>query len=176
MDKKLSLVIISVGIAVCITAVVTASQYTVDTPLYTVRMEKASSKMNFLPTAVRGFMYTTEKGYILNCGSSKCLEGVQPLDTGVWTCYYSTCGGSTCYLTCPESCLGTCNDPTCPDTCPDTCNPTCDLITCRISCGFTCWETCWETCPITCDDPTCGDTCGDTCEDTCPATCDDPTC
>ncbi len=152
------------------------------TPLYTFRMEQASSKMNFLSTPASAFMYTTEKGYTLNSSAAGCCNVL--LDTGVWTCYYSTCGGETCILTCPVSCHGTCNDPTC----PDTCNPTCNVPTCPNTCGdthqytcSTCEETCEHTCPLTCDDPTCletcsGFTCYETCPETCSPTCIDPTC
>ena len=151
-------------------------------PLYTFRMEQASSKMNFLSTTTSEFMYVTEKGYTLNNSVQGCCQ--VHLDTGVWTCYYSTCGGPTCVLTCPESCHGTCNDPTC----PDTCNPTCNDPTCPNTCGdthqhtcSTCEETCEHTCPLTCDDITCletcsGFTCYETCPETCSPTCHDPTC
>ena len=185
MDRKQQIVIgaVSMVLTVLVVAAVTASSSEADTPLYTVRMEQASSKMSFLPTEVNGFFYQTEKGCTIKCTGSGC-SSVQPLDTGVWTCIGSTCGGDTCVLTCPESCYGTCNDPTCPDTCNTTCNdPTC-VFTCgdthQNTCS-TCEETCEHTCPVTCDDITClrtcsGDTCWHSCDVTCEVTCDCPEC
>ncbi|MBU7045922.1 MAG: hypothetical protein HXS54_05750 [Theionarchaea archaeon] len=144
-QKSISVIIVAVML-IAITSV-TANSLAINTPLYALRMEQASSKMSFLPTERNIFTYTTENGFDLNySGTGECCGAVSPLDTGVWTCYYSTCGGDTCYLTCPESCYGTCTDPTC--------------VTCQGQ------NTCWATCPSTCED-SCGGTCeGRTCEET----------
>lgn len=125
-----------VGVAFVLFAVtaVTASTWALNTPLYTVRMEKASNKMNFLPTAVNEFTYVTEKGYNLDyCAAGGC--GVQPLATTpaetCWTCPDTVCTclvscGGTCTETCPDTCEYTCDDPTCYDTCEHTCRYTCE--------------------------------------------------
>jgi hypothetical protein len=126
--------------------------------LYTVRMEQASNKMNFLPTAVNEFTLAAEKGYQLDYDSAGYCT-VQPLKppTEVETCP-ETCDGETCGNTCPL----TCNDPTCPATCSVTCDtctqPTCETCeTCStcVTCGSTCstckgQDTCWYTCEIDC--------------------------
>ncbi|MBU7025511.1 MAG: hypothetical protein HXS48_01115 [Theionarchaea archaeon] len=132
MDRKMMVIAaISVAVASLAITAVTASPWASDTPLYTFRMEQASSKMNFLPTEMNQFTYTAENGYTLDYEVVGYCSDVKPLDTGVWTCYYSTCGGPTCWLTCPASCYGTCNDPTCGSTC----------VTCPWTCGGSC-DTC----------------------------------
>jgi hypothetical protein len=183
-----------------VAAFVVARPSTSNTPLYTVRMEQVSSKMNFLPTEMNSFTYTAENGYKLNLevGGYWIADQIN-LDTTpqntcritcVPICPPDTLGGHTCEdtscqptcltqdPTCPYTCITcnpTCDDPwTCPDTCPFTCNPTCnDLWTCYLStCEFTCEFTCEYTC-FTCN-PTCNDpwTCGlSTCKETCPDTC-----
>ncbi len=128
-------------------ACVTASPWITNTPLYTVRMEQQSSEMNFLPTAVNGFTYTTGNGYTLNCAVAGSCNSARLLLTGN-TCWDS-CGG-TCEYTCWETCDG--------QTCEGTCSVTCES---------TCPSTCASTCPNTCDGPTCESTCGNTCEGTC---------
>lgn len=110
--KKLLLV--AVGVAALAAAVVCASSQTVDTPLYTYRMEQQSSKMHFLPTTVNEFMYATEKGYVLGYEAA-ALRGIDPTMLTICisceTCYEPTC------ITCPETCLPTCDDSTCLNTC-----------------------------------------------------------
>jgi hypothetical protein len=171
----------------------------VDTPLYTIRMEQASSKMHFLPTEKNNFTYTAEQGCTMDVSFQKL-----PSDAGIFstsspdtcygqitcegsytcsqTCYGWTHGGITCLITCnmwtctPETCLITCGNYTCVavitcmGTCVETCPATCE--TCEGQ-GWTCDATsCQETCS-TCDQPTCPDTCWDTCDDpTCPYTCE----
>ncbi|MBU7026917.1 MAG: hypothetical protein HXS48_08240 [Theionarchaea archaeon] len=171
MDKA-KVVTTALGITVVLlaVAVVTARPWISDTPLYTVRMEQASSKMNFLPTAVNGFTYTTEKGYTLDCNVSGYCGAVPLISGGVSTC--ETCQGqSTCWNTCPDtcepSCEGTCFGSTCSSTCPSTCSgQTCD--TCTQPTCETC-ETC-STCPT--QTSTCWSTCsGYTCKDTCEIDC-----
>lgn len=155
MNKKLYLVVISA--AVVSFAVVCASASALpSTPLYTLRMERASSKMNFLPTAVNEFNYTTESGYTLGFnisgGGGSALRGTDA--TCFPTC--STCPytcDETCPATCPNTCPNTC-PATCPDTCPDTCDYTCPdtCVTCPPCTNIqTCRYTCLETCPNTCD-------------------------
>lgn len=143
MDRKKTLVaLISISLAFFAIAAVNA-RLPLNTPLYTIRMEQASSQMNFLPTEMNIFTYTTEKGFELNYDVSGSFCNVDPLGTGKWTCYDSTCG--TCDL---PSCEG---GNTCELTCPATC-----VATCGSSCGGTCWPTCEWTCnQWTCDGSTC---------------------
>jgi hypothetical protein len=120
-----------------------------NTPLYTFRMEQASSEMNFLPTELNRFDYNAENGYtidydvIVGC----CIDGNSIQYTG-HTCPPLTC--ETC-ITCPVTCYSTCVN-TCTNTCVNTCN------TCVSTCPSTCVSTCVSTCYMTCDNPTC-DTC-----------------
>jgi hypothetical protein len=147
--KKMLIAVTNMALVFLVATFVTAHPSTSNTPLYTLRMEQASSRMNFLPTTMNNFTYITEQGYEANYDVLGCCGGIEPLDTGVWTCYYSTCGGPTCWLTCPASCYGTCYDPTCPATCP---------YTCGYSCGgtcYTCEETCEETCEKSCEYTSC---------------------
>jgi hypothetical protein len=199
--QKISFFLAATGLFLLAAACVSASPSEHTTPLYTVRMEQASSEMNFLPTAVNGFTYNTRKGFTVNHEGSACCSA-QLLSTGsVDTCYgYSTCDGSyTCWQTCygythggatclPSYCAWTCTPETCSptycsftcvfiDTCMGTCSSTCPS-TCQtcLGQGYTCDVTsCQSTCS-TCDQPTCPDTCWDTCEgQTCWETCG-PTC
>lgn len=123
--KKMSLAVIGVAIASLAVAAVTANSWTLYTPLYTMRMEQASNKMNFLPTEMNTFTYNTEKGYNLNYGTLRNSED-KPFYTfqTPWTCVFSTC-----VYTCT-----TCDGPTCPVTCsytcPDTFFCTCNPIYC----------------------------------------------
>lgn len=144
--RKMLATVVSVC-AVLVVSTVIASSHVSSTPLYTVRMEQASSKMNFLPTAVNEFTYTAENGSTLNYEVPG--SGGEPLEVTVGKTCEGTCVEPTCPHTCPHTCAG---NPTCSNTCPDTCGATCD------------------TCDSTCD--TCDSTCiGNTCEDTCPFTC-----
>jgi hypothetical protein len=187
MDRKKMLCALAGAVALsCVVLFATAGSLMANTPLYTVRMEQASNKMNFLPTAVNEFTYTAEKGYTLEYGFLNCcIDGATPrVDTT------GTCWGYTC----TPSCVGyTCSGWTCFKSCEQW---TCYGITCDISCGyFTCQvpETCPHTCPLscsgtcvtcpgqgwTCDDTSCQETCStcsETCPDTCWETCDGPTC
>ncbi|KYK37620.1 MAG: hypothetical protein AYK19_00010 [Theionarchaea archaeon DG-70-1] len=101
-----------------------------DTPLYTVRMEQASSEMNFLSTEMNNFTYTTGNGYTLNYDvSGGCCNGGKLL---------GTCSNTQCGPSCWNTCAGfTCSgEPTCSDTCPK-------WNTCHITCsGYTCVEPC----------------------------------
>ena len=155
------MVVVSAAIAFCaVTAVAASPKREVNAPLYTFRMEQASSNMNFLPTAMNGFEYITEKGYVLDCAGKEYCNNVKPLasenpDT-VCTCIIITCEEtcytcSTCDSTCPATCPYTCDDATCNagQTCPYTCSETCPVITC----SSTCWETCGP--PITCGSSHC---------------------
>lgn len=143
--KQKTIVVISAIAALLITTCVTAST-TGYTPLYTARMEQASSEMSFLPTAVHEFTYTVKGTFMLSCDTGNCCGGV--LATHSETCY--TCEGDTCdALTC-STCPGqfTCDD-TCALTCENTCGPTC-LYTCSPTCLHSCQPTCEITCLI-CD-------------------------
>ena len=145
MDRRLISLFVGAVCASCALTLVTGTS--LNTPLYTVRMEQASSRMNFLPYAVNTFTYTTEGGYTLDYGVTGCCTTVRPFAT------YNSCEPDTCDETCPVTCWSTCDDPTCPSTCADTCPYTCD--------DYTCSSTCEETCPNTCD--TCWNTCWYTC-------------
>ena len=166
MDKKqTSIVVLSIATLIAV-ACVTASSWGGSTPLYTIRMEQASSKMNFLPTAMNAFTYTADNGSLLNCEpAAYCGNCIPLVSGGVNTC--ETCPGHyTCYNTCPDtcepSCEGTCFEPTCSSTCPVTCEtctqPTCETCeTCStcVTCPYTCstckgHDTCWDTCEIDC--------------------------
>lgn len=108
------------------------SLQTLNTPLYTYRMEQMSSEMNFLITAVNDFSYTTEKGFTLigecsPCGSEALFN---PLTIGS-TCV--TCSDPTCF-TCPVTCFPTC-EPTCEQS---TCIPTCGVSVCVCPTGAFC--------------------------------------
>lgn len=95
-----------------------------NTPLYTVRMEQASSQMNFLPTERNTFTYSAEKGVELNYDVTEYCS-IEPLSTHEWTCVDSTCGGTLC-STCVNTCGSTCK------TCPyQTCGSTCYYPTCQ---------------------------------------------
>ena len=132
-------IVVLVGIAV---AAVTASSLP-NTPLYTVRMEQASYKMGFLPTAVNEFAYTTAHGYTVQYDAGKAT--IIPLEppTEVPTCPY-TCDDDTCQQTCPDTCWSTCSS-SCGGTCPATCEPTCEQQTCGDSCHTE------PSCKIVCD-------------------------
>jgi hypothetical protein len=167
--------IVSATIVLLAITAVTAHNRTVNTPLYMVRMEQVSSRMNFLPTSANEFAYTAEKGYTLNhdgihgVGGAHVLEPyTEPPQCETWETCEETCETcwSTCDDTCPNTCSVTCRN-TCPATCPATCEETCDDPTCSQTCPVTCEDTCdGPTCPSTCDDPTCYVTsCGEyTCE------------
>ncbi len=148
--QKALVAVASVSCALLVASAL-AGSLTLNTPLYTFRMEQASSKMNFLPTIMNGFTYTTENGHTLNydatgyCGmpldvtSGKTCEGTCQ---GQETCQgYNTCD-LTCWSTCPNTCGSTC--PLTCDTCDHTCGTCETCITCRVTCiGSTCWETCF---------------------------------
>ena len=177
--KQIMITVIGIAVTVLVVAAVTADSSTTNTPLYMVRMEQVSSEMNFLPTTMNTFTYTTEKGCTVNyningyCGTN--LLGTSG-DTMSCTCWpqcwttESTCTyNHTCYpyLTCYGhlTCYGY-----------PTCTPTLCQQTCATCVGYTCDQTsCQQTC-ATCDQPTCPDTCEDTCDGhtcslTCPQTC-----
>ena len=129
--QKMSIAVVgmvSVSLAVTVAA---ANPLLVGTPLYTVRMEQASSNMNFLPTEVNSFTYITENGYTLTHDVVGSCGGI-PL----WTSPYTEC---TCVVSCWDTCP--CN-PTCLPTCPETCDsPTCPY-TCEHTCRYTCEKPC----------------------------------
>jgi hypothetical protein len=159
MDRKKMLVVALSVAGLFLACAVTARSPPTSTPLYTIRMEQASSEMNFLPTAVSTFTYTTEKGYDLPyagcCGvppssASETYEDCTTIEITCWSCW------NTCLNTCPNTCR------TCPQTCPNTCTNTCPNTctntcpnTCWNTCPNTCWDTCWNTCEYTCEGPEC---------------------
>lgn len=184
MDGKQKMILVVVSAAVVLFAVtaVTASS-SQNTPLYTMRMEQASSRMNFLPTAVNDFTYAAENGCTVNyddvgyCGDELLVTHQADTwctcwpfcETTEYTCESqptcpitcNTCIIPTCDFTCPPTCQGaTCTAPTCPDTCT---GPTCDQSTCS---GNTCEGTC-DGDGYTCDQTSCQPTCY-----TCPPTCE----
>lgn len=138
-DKKKMLVAV-MGVVFVFITITSASSLMGSTPLYMVRMEQVSSKMNFLPTAVNGFTYTTESGCTVNYNATTNNFGAVPLMTTPGDTYCETCDPE-------QTCLGTCQEPTCPITCEGlTCEGTCY----RHECPFTEWIF-----PATCDYPTC---------------------
>ena len=80
--KKVSIAVVSTAVVVLAVTCVTASHQTLNTPLYTFRIEQASSEMNFLPTAVSEFTYNTRDGYTVNWEfvSDDRVEGVFALN------------------------------------------------------------------------------------------------
>lgn len=154
MNKKMSAAVICVCGFLSVLLFVTASSLTAHTPLFTVRMEQASSDMHFLPTSVESFFYSAENGYCLDYAVDAGVCAV-PLEepTGWATCagQHNTCSstcvntcGSTCVSTCGYTCVNTCC--TCVSTCPYTCQNTCGS-TCGSTCPYTCWESCSAPCP-----------------------------
>ncbi len=130
MHRKWSLAVIGAAVTLLAVTCVTAASWS-DTPLYTLRMEQASSEMNFLPVERSGFTYTAEKGCSLDYDGAGCCF-VKPLEEPT---YWETC--STCESTCEGgTCEGTCYS-TCPNTCA-TCEPTCEQNTCWNTCDSTC--------------------------------------
>jgi hypothetical protein len=111
--KKLVLVV--VGAAALYAAVVYASWQTIDTPLYTYRMEQQSNKMGFLPTKMNNVTYAAEKGYTLNYEVAT-WHNVQPKNTMTICVSCQTCYEPTC-VTCFETCLPTCDNSTGLNTC-----------------------------------------------------------
>lgn len=140
MDRtKVSIAVLSIVIVSIVTAA-TARSSTSNTPLYTVRMEQASSKMNFLPTETNKFSYTTEEGHILDCdvaGGCCTAESFTAI-----TCEPEPSCWETCWSSCKPSCWETCS--TCFYTCPWTCGETSCLITCPPcdDTSFTCAPLC----------------------------------
>lgn len=152
--KKMVIAVISASLALLAAACVTASSQTKNTPLYTVRMEQASSKMNYLPTVMNSFTYTAEKGYELDYDVLGCCDAKLFDVPTASTCEGGTCGEETCLYTCWETC-STCYG-TCPVTCPNTCENTCEGLTCEGTCyPDTCPWTEWIDCVNTQVFPTC---------------------
>ncbi|KYK30038.1 MAG: hypothetical protein HXS48_26870 [Theionarchaea archaeon] len=121
MNKKLYILVIGAAMVALAVACVSASSSS-NTPLYILRMEQQSSKMNFLPTAVNSFSYTTENGCILDsCVTGYCGAILMGTD-------------ATCH--------------TCIDTCADTCWNTCPYTVC--TCYSSCYGSCVPTCSYTC--------------------------
>ena len=184
MNKKYILIgSLCAVLAVCAVAAVSADPSPASTPLYTLRMEQHSSELNFLPTEVNDFTYTTGDGFTLNCDvSTTCCTDVQPLstapggtfcftcppecDTSEWTCH----GNYTCYYTC-EGHGYTCDQTSCQETCSTCEGWTCDATGCQSTCSTCDQPTCPDTCWDTCDDPTCPYTCEHTCRYTCDKPC-----
>lgn len=160
MDRKqklMSLAVVSAALVLLAVTAVTANPRTAfNTPLYTYRMEQASSNNKFLSTSASNFAYSAEKGYALDysnfleCSGGGDVQPLKPLTcmtcdeeicVGPTICNgtCSTCQGqSTCCYTCGNTCVSTCH--TCVSTCSQTCVYTCS----------TCVSTCWNTCTATC--------------------------
>ena len=137
MNKKMLIAAICVGGIFSVLLFVTASSLTAHTPLFTVRMEQASSDMHFLPTSVESFSYSVENGYSLDYAVESGVCAIPLEYTGWATCagQHNTCS-STCVSTCSSTCVNTCC--TCVSTCSSTCVNTC---------SNTCWESCSAPCP-----------------------------
>ncbi|MGC1121834.1 MAG: hypothetical protein WBA22_12140 [Candidatus Methanofastidiosia archaeon] len=173
MDRKQKLGIAAIVAVLAFSTVTSAAANfsTFFTPLYTMRMEQASSKMNFLPTPMNGFTYFTERGQTFDyhitgsmCGCWGNQTPQIPLTCNTCDEYYceepTHCG--TC-VTCYSTCLSTCPN-TCQSTCPNTCSTcsTCGGSTCEpATCPWTQWPYCeftmsWPTCYwVTCEWLTC---------------------
>lgn len=131
--KKLMVVALIAATALIIATTVSASSFT-GSPLFSLRMEQQSSKMNFLPAEIKGFTYAAESKSCLTLDMSLCCNAV-PLGPEP-TSEQNPCEWTV--QTCPLTCL---------NTCPQTCQ-TC--YTCLV-------ETCPNTCSFTCGGSTCGD-------------------
>lgn len=142
----------AIGIAVVLFAVTAVTAVpSLNTPLYTYRMEQTSNKMNFLPYKLNTYMYITEKGYYVNYGGFKITSDGGGTDSVINTCSGTghTCNGAeTCYSTCPYTCWITCWN-TCLETCPHTCWETCYEPTCE-TCFITCHPGCLTAATQTC--------------------------
>lgn len=163
MERKMLIIVCIVAVSLA-ASVAAHPRYQSDTPLYTIRMEQASSEMNFLPTQMTTFTYNAEKGYELSYDIAGFCSAEPLADTGEPITCDPLCKESieTCptnEYTCPNTCEWTCFMSTCPQntcswtcyTCPEyTCNPTCrNPYTCHLStCVFTCNPTCIH--PRTC--------------------------
>jgi hypothetical protein len=142
-NLKMSLAIIGIVTILAINVVI-ASPQTSHTPLYTFRMEQASSEMNFLLKEKSTFIYTAEDGYQLNTNvPSGYYDDLESLPVTYWNCWesvevrcwYTARGWDECWLI-PFTWMGTCFFPTC---------HTCPYYTCYI-CIFQTWNTCLRTC------------------------------
>lgn len=147
LQKWLTRAAVGAALAFCVTVACAGSLPSAPPiPLYTLRMEQASSSMNFLPTEHHPFTYTTEPGWVVTSPVEGWCGVIQP-ETGVSTCSDTTC--LTYWPTC-----STCSGYTCEEicsTCEDTCDHTCAGYTCEGTCGeLTC-----QTCGSTCVGPTC---------------------
>lgn len=79
MNRKTIIVVGIIATTALLTVTgVTAFTQTYNTPLYTLRMEQASSNMHFLPTTVNEFTYNAEKEFTLNMSTQE-YGGAQPL-------------------------------------------------------------------------------------------------
>ena len=147
MDRTQKVLITAVCLTLvgCAVAFVTASTRTAldDTPLFAVRMEQESNRMNFSPGEKNGFTYSSGQGFLIDYDTEYSGGGGEPLaytwDTDP-TCWY-TCSSppSTCQSTCASTCSNTCVNTCC--TCVNTCSNTCVS-----TCTNTCWESCSEPC------------------------------
>ncbi len=138
--QKLLIVTTSIIAVILATTFVTATPRILSTPLFVLRMEHASSTLDFLPTNVNGFTYTTEKGHTLTCNVEAYEENSSGATAAIT--YGDTCPAATCPNTCQHTCVSTCE--TCVSTCQSTCVSTCH------TCASTCPQTCIDTCPATC--------------------------
>ena len=118
MDRKQIYLVVTSVVVVSLAACVSAN-FSISSPLYTVRMEEASSKMNFLPHGVTSFTYAAEEGYMITCNAGVYCHVLHITSTSEPTCILPTCD-FTCQYTCAQtSCQTTCY--TCLETCPRTC-------------------------------------------------------
>ena len=130
--KRKMLVVTCIAVVFLAASVTAHASYQSDTPLYTIRMEQASSKMHFLPTEMTAFTYTAYKGCTIKYDIT--VENTNTTPDGTWfynTCIHNTCTWPTCkWLTCD---FFTCNYKTCGG---DTCYLTCGKNTCWPFCQF----------------------------------------
>lgn len=150
MKRKILIVLMS-ALFLVTALIVAAHPSLLHSPLYSIRMEQASSNMNFLPRSASEFIYTAQNGYNLNY-SAQCSTCVRPLEI-TWegdptcsTCDQETCYGTTCEPTlCGGNTCSTCTQPTC-----ETCE-TCYTCPTQVSTCATCYQyTCKPTCEIDC--------------------------
>ncbi len=151
-QKWISLAVVCVATVAAIAVVTASSPMSMNTPLYTLRMEKASSKMNFLPKTAEIYSYDAKNGHNLTYKDNYAFYDEKLLSTYRCDTWCTCMVGETCEWTCDYTCY------TCVNTCWNTCVNTCH--TCVETCS-TCVSTCSETCVDTCS--TCVETCGETC-------------
>jgi hypothetical protein len=104
-NQKIPMAVIGVVVTTFAISAVTASPGTLNTPLYTFRMEEASSEMNFLPKEQSPLVYTTGEGYHLNTSAPKYCDNMEALPMTYYQCWHTF--GNECWYTFDDGCWET---------------------------------------------------------------------